>query len=199
MTKSSGSRSRNAKNSVTNVRVVDDTNGSDSMVTNRFLTEFSKQEGQIRVVCSYRQEIGFATTAQSIAIGFDGLTSTDDFVSFAAQYQEFRVRAIRFEVIDLFGTAGAGNFWGTFHQVGGTPPSNIEDVVDRPDSRSVSAGDGRAQLYWVAHGIPEMSFQNVGAFDNLGGLVVYLGSTSAPQPGRYSIVAKYVVDYRGKR
>lgn len=199
MTKFNRKGSSGGKNSVTNVRVVDDTNGNDSMVTNRFLTEYSKQEGQIRVVCSYRQEAGFGTTATSFGIGFDAVTSTDDFVSFAAQYLEFRVRAIRYEIIDLFGTAGASNFWATSHQVGGTVPSGLEDVVDRPDSRSISAGDGKVQLYWVARGIPEMAFQNVALYDNLGGLVSYLGSTSTAQPGRYSIIAKFVVDFRGKR
>jgi hypothetical protein len=184
---------------VTNVRVVDDTNGSDSMVVNRFLTEYSKQEGQIRVVCSFRQEAGFATTATSFQTGFDAVVGTDDFISFAAQYLEFRVRAMRFEVIDLFGTAGASNFWATTHQVGGTVPSGIEDVVDRPDSRSISAGDGKIQLYWAARGIPEMAFQSTSTYDNLGGLVCYLGSTTVAQPGRYSILAKFVVDFRGKR
>jgi hypothetical protein len=190
---------RRQKNLVSNVRIVDEAEGTDSVVVQRLLSEYSRQEGQIRVVCTYRQEIGFGTTPVSASYGFDSLSATDDFASFAAQYLEFRVKAIRFEIIDLFGTAGASNFWATTHQVGGTVPSGIEDVVDRPDSRSIAAGDGKASLSWLAHGIPELAFQSVTAFDNLGGLVYYLGSTSAAQGGRYSIIAKFIVDFRGKR
>jgi hypothetical protein len=190
---------RQQKNRVQNVRVLDETAGSDSVQVQRYLDSYTAQEGQIRVVCSYRQEAGFGTVATSFSIGYDSLTGTDDFTSFATQYLEFRVRAIRFEIIDLFATPGAVNFWATTHVVGGTVPSGIEDVVDRPDSRSIAPGDGKVTLHWLAHGIPEMAFQSVTQFDNLGGLVNYLGSTSTAQGGRYSIIAKFVVDFRGKR
>lgn len=192
-------RPARSKNSISNVRIVDETEGSDSLVVQRLFAEYSKQEGQIRVICTFRQEVGFGTSAFTLYVGYNALALTDDFASFAGQYLEFRVKAIRYEIIDLFGTAGASNFWATSHQVGGTIPQGIEDVVDRPDSRSISAGDGKATLHWLAHGIPELSFQNVNSFDDLGGLVNYLGSTSTAQAGRYSIIAKYVVDFRGKR
>jgi len=194
-----GSRKRTNKNEISNVRIVDPAEGLDAVQAQRFLQEYVRQEGQIRVVCSYRAEFGFATVATGFSVSFPELVSTDDFASFAAQYQEFRVRFIWIDVIDLFGTAGASNFWATFHQVGGAAPTGIEDVVDRPDSRSISAGEGKISLAWVAHGIPEMAFQSVSSYDNLGGLVAYLGSTSVAQGGRYSVVVKFGVDFRGRR
>lgn len=187
------------KNTITNVRVVDELNGSDSVRVDRMLSEFSRSAGQMRVVCTNRQETGFATSPTSGFIGTATLLGTDDFVSFAAQYTEFRIKAMRFEVVDLFGSAGASNFWGTSHQVDSTAASGIEDVVDRPDSRSIAPGDGKQSFYWLAHGNPETEFQNVGTPDTFGGLVYYLGSTSTAQQGRYSVITKFVVDFRGKR
>lgn len=193
-------RGGNRKNVISNVRVVDKDDGIDDIAAQRFLQSYKVSEGQIRVVCNYRGELNLpVSTAVTGTVGFGELAGTDDFTSFTSQYQEFRVRAIRFDIYDLGGGSSSPlNFWATFHQIGGTVPSTFDSVVDRPDSRSIVPGTGYASVAWVAHGIPEMAFQPISGYNTLGGLVYYLGGVSAAVNSKYSIIAKFVVDFRGR-
>lgn len=201
MTRQSHKSSRGAgrKNAISNVRIVDKDDGSDDIITQRLLQSYKVSEGQIRVVCNVRSIFDSTGTAAGGNISYANLQTSDDFVSFAAQYQEFRVRAIRFDIYDLQPNLPAPvNFWATYHSIT-APPFGIEDVVDRPDSRSIAPGTGMTSLAWVAHGIPEMGFQpNTGGQD-LGGLVLYLGSAGSPSSSRYQVISKFVVDFRGRR
>jgi hypothetical protein len=58
---------------------------------------------------------------------------------------------------------------------------------------------GKISLAWVAHGIPEMAFQNVSSYDNLGGLVDFVSPSATITGAKYSIVAKFLVDFKGRR
>jgi hypothetical protein len=190
---------RNNKNSIQNVRVVDKDEGTDDIRCQRYLQSYNVSEGQIRVVVGYRGQLIATDTVTSGIIGFAELAATDDFASFSAQYKEFRVRAIRYDVYDINANGvPVVNFWSTYHNIGGSVPVGIEDVVDRPDSRAIAPGDGRATLAWVAHSIPEMAFQNVSNFNGLGGMSYNIQSTAASTQPRYSIVTKFVVDFRGR-
>lgn len=195
------SNSKRNKNFIQNVRVIDKEEGTDDVVISRLISSYNSSEGQIRVMCSYRTEVSPGSGgATSGSVDFGSLVSTDDFTSFAAQYQEFRVRGIRFDVYDVNPNSPATiNYFATFHQVGGTVPAGQEDIIDRPDSRIVTPGMGRISLAWVAHGIPEMAFQSVSSYDNLGGLVDFVSPSATITGAKYSIVAKFLVDFRGRR
>jgi len=192
-------RKKIMKNRIQNVRVVDKDEGADDIVCQRFLQSYQESEGQIRVLCNVRTEISPGSAATSGLVDFSALAGSDDFVSFSAQYLEFRVRAVRFDIYDIQPNAPSTiNYWATYHQVGGTPPQTFENIIDRPDSRSVAPGDGKTTLAWVAHGIPEMAFQSVNSYNGLGGLVNYISPSSAVSGTRYTIIAKFVVDFRGR-
>lgn len=184
---------------ISNVRVVDKDEGSDDIICQRQIQAYNSSEGQIRVVCGFRTELSVGSTANTGLVDWSAAVGTDDFQSFAGQYQEFRIRSIRFDVYDLnAATAAPVNFWATYHQVGGSVPQTFDDVVDRPDSRSIAPGLGVTSLAWVAHSIPEMAFQSVTSYNGLGGLVYFNGIGTAVS-GRYSVIAKYVIDFRGRR
>lgn len=192
---------RQNKNAIQNVRVVDKDEGTDDIMCQRFLQAYNTSEGQIRVVLGYRGELGsFATnTPITGTVGFSEATATDDFASFISQYREFRVRAIRFDIYDVQpSSVPVVNYWSTYHVVGGSVPVDAENVVDRPDSRSVAPGDGKSTLSWVAHSIPEMAFQSTTNFNGLGGLSYYSVANQPVTNTKYSIVAKFVVDFRGR-
>lgn len=196
--RNTGSRG-NRKNAISNVRVVDKDEGTDDIQCQRYLQAYKVSEGQIRVVCGYRGELAQGTTSASGVVAFGELTATDDFTAFSQQYSEFRVRAIRYDVYDLAPTVqSAINFWSTYHQIGGTVATGFDDVVDRPDSRSIAPGTGMVSLAWVAHSTPEMTFQPVTGFTGLGGLSYYIGGGPIAT-NKYSIIAKFVVDFRGRR
>jgi len=197
MTRRNNNKQR--KNVIQNVRMVDPDEGTDDVKVNNMLSTYTTSEGQIRVVCSVQQDIS-PTGGSSTTYGFDTLTGTDDFISFAQQYLEFRVRGIRFDIFDVQpNSAATVNYLATFHQIAGTVPSTPADIVDRPDARSIPPGTGRARLAWVAHGIPEMSFQSTTSYDTLGGLVFYTSPTAVITGTKYTLMAKFVVDFRGRR
>jgi len=199
MTRKGTNRRGGGKNAISNVRVVDKDEGTDDIQCQRFLQAYKVSEGQIRVVCGYRGELAQGTASAGGLVAFGELTGTDDFASFIGQYSEFRVRAIRYDVYDLApSTQSAINFWATYHQIGGTVPVGFDDVVDRPDSRAIAPGTGMVSLAWVAHSIPEMAFQSTSTFNALGGLSYYIGG-GPTATNKFSIIAKYVVDFRGRK
>lgn len=199
MARTHSKRGRAAKNQIQNVRVVDKDEGTDDIMCQRFLQSYQQSEGQIRVVCGYRTEVSPGSAPTSGLYDWSALAGTDDFVSFSAQYQEFRVRAIRCDIYDIQPSSNAViNYWATYHQIGGTVPQTAENVMDRPDVRSVAPGDGKISLAWVAHSIPEMQFQSVSSYNGLGGVVSYTSPSAAVTGSKYSVLVKYIVDFRGR-
>lgn len=194
-------RSKLNKNSIQNVRVVDKDEGTDDVICQRLIQSYNVAEGQIRVLCNVHQELAASSTATTPgAISFAVLTASDDFISFAGQYLEFRVRAIRFDIYDINATSvPVVNYWSTYHTVGGSVPIDVESVLDRADARSVSPGDGKASLAWVAHSIPEMAFQSTTNYNGLGGLSYFIAQSSTRVDPKYAITIKYVVDFRGRQ
>jgi len=192
--------SKRNKNVIQNVRVVDKDEGTDDIMCQRFIQNYNVSEGQIRTVCSLHSEFGIGTSAANGNIDFGNLTTSDDFVSFAAQYREFRVRAIRFDIYDVNpNSSPVVNYWATYHTIGGTITTDIESILDRPDARSVTPGDGKASLAWVAHSIPEMAFQPTNLYNTLGGISLYIGSSTASVSTKYTVASKFVVDFRGRQ
>jgi len=193
--------SKRSKNSIQNVRMVDPAEGTDDIMCQRFLSAYNQSEGQIRVVCNTHTEL--ATSATSITPGiidFSNLAASDDFISISQQYTEFRVRSIRFDIYDINPSAvPVVNYWSTYHRVGGNVAVDIESVLDRPDSRAIAPGTGKDTLAWVAHSMPEMQFQSVDNYNGLGGLSYYLSQTTTAVNPKYTISAKFVVDFRARK
>lgn len=198
--RASVSRNGNNKNLVSNVRIVDKDEGTDDVVCQRILQHLKTSESQIRVSCNYRLDLTVGAASTGSIDFVDCINTTDDFASFNAQFREFRIRAIRVDVYDINPALTAVNYWSTFHVVNdANPPVGLEDVIDRPDSRSISPGTGHISLAWVAHGIPEMSFNSVDAAVNYGGIAYYNALQGSTGGAKYSIIAKFIVDFRGRR
>lgn len=190
-------RSSVRKNVIQNVRIVDKDEGGDDIKVQRMLAQMVQSESQIRAVCGYQSTLNVSVA--SGVIGFGELLTTDDFVSFATQFQEYRVAGIRFDIYDVNQSAIVVNFWSTFHQISGSVPVGVEDIMDRPDCRSLSAGEGKASFAWLAHGIPERAFSNVGTNAGLGGLAYNLSPAAASTTAKYTVMAKFIVDFRGRK
>jgi len=190
------------KNTIQNVRVVDSDEGTDDLRCQRIIQHLSSSEQQIRVLCNFRGELAPGSGgAASSFYDFGTLASTDDFISFAAQFQEFRVRAFRADCYDIQPSSPATiNYWATYHSVGNAaPPAGAEDIIDRPDARIIAPGTGKVSLSWVAHGLPEMGFQSITTYTALGGLAVYVSPSTTITGSKYTVVIKFAVDFRGRR
>ena len=190
---------RRMKQAIQNVRVVDKDEGLDDVKVDRILQQLSQSESQIRVCCTLRQEIVPTATAGITTFDYATAASTDDFASVLAQYTEFRIRAMRFDVYDVQSTVSAINYMGTYHFGGSANLSSLEAIVDRADSRTLSPGQGKTSLSWVAHSIPEMEFQDVTSYTNLGGFSIYTSAQGTITGTKYQVVARFVCDFRGRR
>jgi len=195
--RNNGRRTRGG-NRIQNVRVVDNDEARDSVRVSGILTSLSSSNQQIRVTCGYQGTL--TPTAQVGGIvSLAELTGTDDWASFDDQFTEYRVRAIQFRVFDLQPNSPAVvNLWATYHQLGGAVAVSPNDIVDRPDARVLTPGTGWITLDWAAHGQPEMEFQPVVGGLSYGGLCYNVSPAATINGTKYQIVAKFVVDFRGR-
>jgi len=194
---------RNNKNEVSNVRVVNPLQGLDGARMDRILGQMQNSHSQIRVICGDSRQLNSATTnAGGTVTGVD-IRATDDFNSFAAQFETYRIAAIRFEVYDFNPANVVVAVFSTQHDVVPntatyTSPS-FANVIDAPDSQLIAPGTGKATFDWFAHGTEENEFQSdsVAVINDYGGLRFYLNSAGSVA-GKYLIVTKAVVDFRGR-
>lgn len=189
---------RGSNRRIQNVRVVDSDEGTDSLKVSSILTNMSMSNSQTRVICGYT---GLLTPAAAGGgtVSQPEMTGTDDWTSFSGQFTEFRIRAIQFRIFDVQpNSSSVSNTWATFHKVGGTTSTTVNDVVDRPDARVIPPGNGWVELAWVAHGQPEMEFQSVTSASDFGGLVYAVNPSGTLAGIKYQIVAKFIVDFRGR-
>jgi len=202
MAKHSTNRSSNGKDRISNVRIVETGNGSDSLHVDRMISQVKISESQTRILCGDIRYIDTATSTTSGVWDFGSLFATDDFTSMVQQYTEFRVRAIKFDVYDIFPSNTAGAVFSTFHDVySATPTYTFANVVDGPDSGNVPPGTGKATWYWVAHGVTELGFQaasSTGSLpDKYGGFRYFVNSDTSPD-GKFQLIVHAVVDFRGR-
>lgn len=203
------SRSRNTRKSgnrrIADVRVVDSAVGSDGPLVDRMISAVKISESQIRVVVGDLTDV-FTTTTAGVngTIGFDNILQSDEVASLVQQYNLFRVRAIKFDIYDINPGQSVLNTFGIWHDnyEGAAPTYTRANVADLPDSRSISSGTGQTTLYWVAHGVAEMQFQQASSvgtpYQAYGGLKYFLGAVSQAVP-KYTIQMHAVVDFRGRR
>lgn len=199
MTRRNSARGARRGNRIQNVRVVDNDEATDSVRVSNILTSMSASNQQIRVTCGYQSAITPAAGANGDLVSLVSLHSTDDWQSFDDQFTEFRIRAIQFRIFDVQPNSPAVvNYWATYHQIGGTVAVSPNDVVDRPDARTLTTGGGWITLNWAAHGQPEMEFQPIVGGVSYGGLCYSLSPAATITGAKYQIVAKFVVDFRGR-
>jgi len=185
------------------VRMVDSDAGSDGSKVDRMVQALKVSQGQTRVLCVQNNYLDVTTAPRNGIIATDEVSQTDDFISMAGQFTEFRIRAIKFDVYDINPSRTVGAMFSTFHDVwtSTAPTYSFPDVVDGADSKTVPPGTGKATFYWVAHGVHEMEFQATsptGAIvDRFGGLRYAMDGGSAGS--KYQFVWHAVVDFRGRK
>jgi len=191
------------KNEVSNVRVVDPHSGLDGARMDRILGQMQNSHSQIRVICGESRQLNSATTGSGGTVTGVDVRSWDDFVSFAAQFETYRIAAIRFEIYDFNPANTVVAVFSTQHDVVASPLTytapSFANVIDAPDSQVVPPGTGKAVFDWFAHGTEENGFQSdtISPVNDYGGLRFYLNS-AAGVSGKYLIVSKAVVDFRGR-
>jgi hypothetical protein len=201
-------RQRNSvKNQVTNVRVVDDYAGTDAAYIDRCLGDLQNSHSQITMLIQTQVPITPSSgSGQNNFYSATLIRASDDLASVSAQFQTYRIRAIRFDVYDINPSLSTANVWSTFHDVLSSTPSafTFDQVTDGPDSQTIPPGSGKVSFYWRAKGTTENEFQSLSAsssggappFD-FGGLRVALGAATTSTP-KYQLIVKALVDLRGR-
>jgi len=203
-------RSRNVKkmggrNSVTNVRVIDQLAGSDGAYIDRCISDLQNSHSQITVLIQDSYVLNSGTSAVNATYAGPQVAVTDDFGSFSAQFETFRIRAIRFDIYDINPSNPAVGWFSTFHDqfTAGAQPSFVAgSVIDGPDSSIVPPGTGKISLYWRAHGTLENQFvtdttqSGAVASQYFGGLRASIAAASSA--AKFQIVIKALVDFRGR-
>jgi len=205
MARTNGKRGARApkKDVVSNVRVIDPHTGLDGARMDRILGAMQNSHSQIRVICGESRQLNSATTSAGGTVTGTDVRNTDDFTSFAAQFETFRIAAIRFEVYDFNPANVVVAVFSTQHDVIPTGSSyaapTFANVIDAPDSQLIPPGTGKVVFDWFAHGTLENEFQSdsITPIQDFGGLRFYLNSAGAVS-GKYLIVTKAVVDFRGR-
>jgi len=197
-------RNGGAKNRITNVRVVDPLSGSDGARMDRVLSSMQNSHSQIRVICGDYFTVNTSTSGTTTGV-YTGLNvrGTDDYVSLSAQFETYRVTAVRFEVYDVNPSLALFSGFSTQHDVVLSPNTYVNptpaSVMDAPDASLPPAGGAKAIFNWVAHGTEENEFQSTAnsGWSDFGGLR-YFASASGSATGKYQVVVKAVVDFRGR-
>jgi hypothetical protein len=197
MAKRKGSK----KNSVQNVRVLDQYAGTDSGRIARMFNNIQNSQAQTRVVCSDCYTVVAATTATNANVSASQVATTDDFLSLIAQYETYRVTAIQFDIYDVNPSLSATGFFGTFHDnftSSAQPTYTAAAVVDSIDGQIVPPGTGKLTLTWMARGSDEMGFNRANSpYQDFGGLRYSINAATTAGP-KYQVYFKAIVDFRGK-
>lgn len=202
-----GKKNPSRKNQVTNVRVVDDYAGSDAAYIERCIAQLQNSHSAMAVLVQGGFLINTSATASTVISGTTthyNIRGDDDFVSFAQQYNTYRIRAIRFDVYDTASGIIVDSAFSTIHDQTVTYPAPTkQDVLDAPDSQVVPPGTGKISLFWRAKGTLENQFQtcDLGTAtvpQDFGGLRYYVtNATTSAQ--KYQVIFKAVIDFRGRR
>lgn len=202
----SHAKARSQKNKITNVRVVDDSAGSDGVYIDRTITSLQASQQQVRLLCEDSYAINTSTTAFAGNLSHSQIKLFDEFASIFQQFETYRITAVRYDIYDLVPTnTGSYTWFSTFHDqyvANAQPVFNQGNVIDGPDSLMVPPGTGKVTLYWRAKGTQEREFQSADdastnfVTQDYGGLRYY--STSGTTGAKYQVITKAIVDFRGR-
>jgi len=195
-------RSRRRQRMVAAERLVDPYSGNQGLLVDRMISNAQNRESTTTIICGDYFGLTAGTTEVDRNVSYQDIVSTDDFQSLAAQFTEFRILAIRFDVYNLNSTVTAFSAFSTYHAdtVGRAPTVTINTVVDRPDAQVCSAGVGHIPFTWMARGTAERAYQEIASAATVidyGGLSGSVGPVSASTPA-FQIVVKAVVQFRGR-
>lgn len=136
---------------------------------------------------------------------YDMAVTTDEFTSMSQQFSEFRIKSMRFRITDVqpYVNGAVVNYWSTYHAIGETPLT-IGNITDRVDVKSLSPTTGSITHTWKAKGINERRFQPTGGlagnYVNYGGLGgITANSLAIPNGAKYSILAQFEMEFRGRK
>jgi len=189
---------------VQNVRVMDDYAGQDATKFDRVQSQLQNSHSQVTLLLSDEFNIAASNTAINGILAGSQIRVFDDYQSLAAQFQTFRIKRIRFDIYDINPAVPSGAVWSTFHDVNTTSNQYVPtfgQVVDAPDAQIVPPGTGKLSLYWTSKGTAENSFQSTASTTpapiDYGGLRYSIppGQVTA---GKFAVVVKAVVDFRGR-
>jgi hypothetical protein len=196
-----GTRGKRGGRATQNVRVLDDYAGNDSGRIERMIGDVQNSQAQARILCSDVYTVNVPAVTTGALIAASQVQVTDDFTSMAAQYETFRVRAIRFDIYDINPSLSAVGFFGTFHASylsNAQPTYTSAAVVDSVDGQLVPPGTGKLSLTWMAKGTREMGFNSTTApVQDFGGLR-YSINGQVTTGAKYQVYFKALVDFRGK-
>jgi len=198
---------KGVKNQVTNVRVVDEYAGTEGAYIDRCIMDLQNSHSQITMLIQTQVPVTPSSgSGQNNFYSGSLIRSSDDYSSVSAQFQTFRIRAIRFDVYDINPSLSVANVWSTFHDVLSTTPStfSFDQVTDGPDSQTIPPGSGKVSFYWRAKGTTENEFQSATAASSggsppldFGGLRTALGAATTSTP-KFQLIVKALVDFRGR-
>jgi hypothetical protein len=185
-------------------RVVQVREDGDSMAAkiDRTISGFRMSESTTTIVVKTSFDLVTGTTVVSTTFTFPDLVLTDDFISFAQQYNTFKVKSMRFDVFHTNPASTAPVAVSTLHcNFSGQPPTtwlNESAVVDGPDSMYIEAGSKKQTFYWNAKGTAELEYQDVNTFNNHGGLRCLLRATTPAGVTAGIVVVSAVITFRGR-
>lgn len=182
---------------IINTRIVPDGEGNRAEKVNRMISAVKESQSIVQVCVGEDFELNNATLG---IFSFGRLRATDEFSSFADQYETYKVAGMRFDIFDEAPGNYSRSIFGTYHGTGGgTPPASYAEVVDLPDANHVAPGTGKLTLYWYPSGPTENGWYNVSdATIDFGGLAAAVGTPAVATP-KFNCRIIYVVHFRARR
>jgi len=155
----------------------------------RQISDLRRSESTLRFLSKSFLNLSSPTTSGGGIVSFSTIVANEDFASLAAQFKEFRISAIRYELYHT-GTPAGPTAFSTFHADGGSVAADEESVIDGEDAKYFEPGAGRQTWYWQPSGSLETEYQGVSSYTDFGGLRYYQTSgTGTPQYGKLVISA----------
>lgn len=200
-------RNRNNRSNRTQaVRLVDEFAGNDGIKLDRMLNQLHNSQSQVRVMCTSVSTLSTTASGGDVNGVFScrNVWQTDEFSSLAAQFETYRIRAIRFDVYDVNPSQAVFANFSTYHIADTNNPTFVfANVIDSPDSQSVTGGN-KVSFTWFAKGTREEGYQDcrealaaTTTAINFGGLRWALGN-SATAGSKFQVFAKALVDFKSR-
>lgn len=165
-----------------------------------------RSDPTITLVAGFSSEVNLTDPGSQVnRWDYDTAVNTDEFTSMSQQYSEFRIKSMRFRITDIqpYTNGSVVNYWSTYHAIGETPLT-IGNIVDRVDVKSLSPTTGSYSFHWKARGVNELRFQPTGGlagnYINYGGLGgITANSLAIPNGAKYSVIAQFEMEFRGRK
>jgi len=168
----------------------------------RVIANKSNNADQVSLLVKSAFGVNSTSANQSLNASWAFMRGTDDWISVAQQYTEYRFNWMRFDIYYTDPAANLPIYASTFHgDFSGVPPTawtNLDGVIDGSDSTVVTSTSGKATLYWIASGAREKGYYSEVADQDFGGLRMFVpaGAGTLGSIARVIITAQCV--FRGR-